>query len=128
MLAPAMPHFRRGAIYSHERLYPTGEGGAAARESCRSVSPNEHKRAALLCDALLNEGMWGEDMIRLEIDPERVWSLSDNGKQILMELPPLLLPGHDEAILVRMRFNAEIIDGFLERLTSLRSMVLPART
>jgi hypothetical protein len=45
-----------------------------------------------------------------------------------MELPPLLLPGHDEAILVRMRFNAEIIDGFLERLTSLRSMVLPART
>lgn len=62
----------------------------------------------------------------LEIDPERVWTLSDNGKQILMELPPMLLPGHDETILVRMRFNAEIIDGFLERLTSLRSMMLSA--
>ena len=64
----------------------------------------------------------------LEIDPERVWSLSDNGKQILMELPPLLLPGQDEAILVTMRFNAEIIDGFLERLTSLRSMMVSAPT
>lgn len=62
----------------------------------------------------------------LEIDPERVWTLSDNGKQVLMELPPMLLPGHDEAILVRMRFNAEIIDGFLERLTALRSMMLSA--
>jgi hypothetical protein len=70
--------------------------------------------------------MWGENAMPLEIDPERVWTLSDNGKQILMELPPLLLPGHDEAILVRMRFNAEIIDGFLERLTALRSMMLSA--
>ena len=60
----------------------------------------------------------------LEIDPERVWTLSDDGKQILMELPPLLLPGHDEAILFRMRFGAEIIDGFLERLTALRSTML----
>ena len=64
----------------------------------------------------------------LEIDPERVWSLSDNGKQILMELPPLLLPGHDEAILITMRFDAEIIDEFLQRLTSLRSMMLSAPT
>ena len=70
--------------------------------------------------------MWGENAMPLEIDPERVWTLSDNGKQILMELPPLLLPGHDEPILVRMRFNAEIIDGFLERLTALRSMMLSA--
>ena len=90
------------------------------------MSPNEHKRAASFCGALLNEGMWGVNTMPLEIDPERVWTLSDNGKQILMELPPLLLPGHDEPILVRMRFNAEIIDGFLERLTSLRSMMLSA--
>jgi hypothetical protein len=87
------------------------------------VSPNEHKRAASFCDALLNEGMWGENAMPLEIDPERVWTLSDNGKQVLMELPPLLLPGHDEAILVRMRFDAETIDGFLERLAWLRSMM-----
>ena len=121
-----MPHFRRGAIFptsscirrAKEALRPAGLAGP--------VSPNEHKRAASFCDALLNEGMWGENAMPLEIDPERVWTLSDNGKQILMELPPLLLPGHDEAILVRMRFNAEIIDGFLERLTALRSMMLSA--
>ena len=62
----------------------------------------------------------------LEIDPERVWTLSENRKQVVMELPPLLLPGHDEAFLVRMRFDAEVIDGFVDRLTSLRSMMLAA--
>jgi hypothetical protein len=45
-----------------------------------------------------------------------------------MELPPLLFPGHDEAFLVRMRFDARTIDGFLERLTLLRSKMLPAPT
>ena len=64
--------------------------------------------------------------MRLEIDPESVWTLSDNCMQVLMELPPLLLPGHDETFVVRMRFDATIIDGFLERLTTLRSMMLPA--
>jgi hypothetical protein len=87
------------------------------------VSPNEHKRAASFYDALLNEGMWGENTMPLEIDPERVWTLSDDRMQVLMDLPPLLLPGHDEPIHVRMRFDAEIIDGFLERLTWLRSMM-----
>ena len=90
------------------------------------MSPNEHKRAASFCDALLNEGMWGVKTMPLEIDPERVWTLSDNGKQVLMELPPLLLPGHDEPILVRMRFDAETVDSFLERLTWLRSMMSSA--
>jgi hypothetical protein len=70
--------------------------------------------------------MWGEETMPLEIDPETVWTLSDDRKQVLMELPPLLLPGQDETILVRMRFDVEVIDGFLERLTSLRSMMLSA--
>jgi hypothetical protein len=62
----------------------------------------------------------------LEVDPERVWSLSENRRQVVMELPPLLFPGDDEPVLVRMRFDAETIDGFLERLAFLRSMMLPA--
>jgi hypothetical protein len=90
------------------------------------VSRNEHKHAASFYDALLNEGMWGEKTMPLEIDPERVWTLSDDRMQVLMDLPPLLLPGHDETILVRMRFDAETIDGFLERLTWLRSMMSSA--
>ena len=56
------------------------------------------------------------------------WTLSENRSQVLMELPPLLLPGHDEAVVVRLRFDARIVDGFLERLTSLRSMMLPGET
>lgn len=62
----------------------------------------------------------------VEVDPDRVWTLSENRKQVVMELPPLLLPGHDEAFLVRMRFDAEVIDGFLDRLASLRSKMLVA--
>lgn len=89
------------------------------------MSPNEHKRDATFCDALFNEGMWGKQTMPLEIDPEGVWTLSENRMQVVMELPPLLLPGHDEAFIVRMRFDAKIIDGFLERLTSLRSMMPP---
>ncbi len=62
----------------------------------------------------------------LEVDPERVWTLSENRMRVVMELPPLLFPGHDEPVLVRMRFDAETVDGFLERLTLLRSMMLTA--
>jgi hypothetical protein len=60
----------------------------------------------------------------LEIDPERVWTLSENRTQVLMELPPLLLPGQEETIVVRLRFDAEIVDGFLDRLAVLRSRML----
>lgn len=88
------------------------------------MSPNEHKRTASLCGALLNERMWSEKAMPLGIDPEKVWTLSEDRMQIVMELPPLLLPGHDEGFLVRMRFDAEVIDAFVERLTCLRSMML----
>jgi len=64
--------------------------------------------------------------MRLEIDPDSIWTLSDDRRQVLLELPPLLLPGHDEAVVVRMRFDAAIIDGFLERLTLLRSRMVPS--
>jgi hypothetical protein len=73
-----------------------------------------------------NEGVWSKETMPLEIDPERVWTLSEDRRQVLMELPPLLLPGHDETVVVRLRFDAETIDGFLKRLTSLRSSMLPA--
>jgi hypothetical protein len=62
----------------------------------------------------------------LKIDPERVWALSENRRQVLMELPPLLLPDQHETVIVRLRFDAETIDGFLQRLTLLRSRMLPA--
>lgn len=81
------------------------------------------RRFALLS---LNEGVWGKRTMPLEIDPERVWTLSETRRQVLMELPPLLLPGQDETVIVRLRFDAETIDGFLERLTLLRSRMLSA--
>jgi len=67
----------------------------------------------------------GKETMPLEIDPERVWTLSENRRQVVMELPPLLLPDQDDAVIVRLRFDAETIDGFVQRLTLLRSRMLP---
>ena len=62
----------------------------------------------------------------LEIDPERVWTLSEDRRQVVMELPPLVLPGQDDTVVVRLRFDAETVDHFVQRLTLLRLRMLPA--
>lgn len=95
----------------------------AAAVRCLRMDTSALRRFALLS---LNEGVWGKRTMPLEIDPERVWTLSETRRQVLMELPPLLLPGQDETVIVRLRFDAETIDGFLERLTLLRSRMLSA--
>ena len=43
-----------------------------------------------------------------------------------MELPPLVLPGQDDTVVVRLRFDAETVDHFVQRLTLLRLRMLPA--
>ena len=74
----------------------------------------------------LNEGVWGKETMPLEIDPERVWTLSEDRRQVVMELPPLVLPGQDDTVVVRLRFDAETVDHFVQRLTLLRLRMLPA--
>lgn len=124
--APAMfPRLREAQ--SQPLFYPTAAGDAAcsAARPCGVFEWTQARPAVLRCP-LSTRGVWGKGTMPLEIDPERIWMLSENRRQVVMELPPLLLPGQDDTVVVRLRFDAEIIDGFLQRLTLLRSRMLPA--
>ena len=60
----------------------------------------------------------------IEIDPVKMWTLSEDARQICLELPPLLIDT-GEPVRVRMRFDADTIDGIMERLTVLRTRMVP---
>ena len=60
----------------------------------------------------------------IEIDPVEMWTLSEDAGQICLELPPLLIDA-GEPVRVRMRFDANTIDGILARLTDLRMRMVP---
>jgi len=66
----------------------------------------------------------GADM-PIEIDPVEMWTLSEDARRIFLELPPLVLAETGEPVRVRMRFDADTIDGILERLTVLRMRMVP---
>ena len=58
-------------------------------------------------------------------DPETMWTLSADRKTARLALPPLPLAGMREPFRVFMDFDAGTIDATLERLTILRSQMLP---
>ena len=58
------------------------------------------------------------------IDPVKMWTLSEDARQICLELPPLQIDT-GEPVRVRMRFDADTIDGIMERLTVLRTRMMP---
>lgn len=62
--------------------------------------------------------------IAIEIDPVKMWTLSEDARQICLELPPLPIDT-GEPVRVGMRFDADTIDGIMERLTVLRMTVVP---
>ena len=61
----------------------------------------------------------------IEIDPVKMWTLSEDARKICLELPPLVLAETGEPVRVRMRFDADTIDGIMERLTVLRTRMVP---
>lgn len=56
----------------------------------------------------------------IDVDPVEMCTLSEDTKRIHLELPAFRLAETGEPVRVRMRFDAETIDGILERLTVLR--------
>ena len=55
-----------------------------------------------------------------------IWTLSRDRKTVRMALPPLPLPGMPEPIMLLMDIKAQTVDAMIERLTILRSQMLPA--
>jgi hypothetical protein len=69
--------------------------------------------------------MTKEDMRPIVAEHEFMWTLSADRKTVRLALPPLSLDGIPEPITIHMNFDAEMVDAILERLTILRSRMLP---
>jgi hypothetical protein len=64
------------------------------------------------------------DMLAVDV----TWSLSDNRKNVRLQLPSLTLDGIPEPLRIQLSFDAEKVDEILQRLTMLRAKMLPAPT
>jgi hypothetical protein len=65
------------------------------------------------------------DQISVHAAPEQMWTLSSDRKQVRMEVPLLSLEGMSEPLRIHLEFDAETADAILDRLTVLRSQMLP---
>jgi hypothetical protein len=70
--------------------------------------------------------MTTNDMMQFEAEPEQMWTLSDDRELVRLALPALPLEGLPEPLRVHLDFTADAVDEILERLTELRSRMLPA--
>ena len=66
-----------------------------------------------------------EGMRPIVAEHEFMWTLSADRKTVRLALPPLLFDGIPERITIYMNCDAETVDAMLERLTILRSQMLP---
>jgi hypothetical protein len=66
-----------------------------------------------------------DDMRPIVAEHEFMWTLSADRKTVRLALPPLSLDGIPEPVTIHMNFDAGAVDAMLERLTILRSRMLP---
>lgn len=71
--------------------------------------------------------MTDEAMMPIEAD-QTTWTLSAHRTAVRLTLPPLPLGGLPESLKIHIEFDATTIDAMLERLTILRSQMLPPIT
>jgi hypothetical protein len=57
---------------------------------------------------------------------DQMWTLSPDRRQVRMEVPLLSIDGMLEPLRIHLDFDAETADAILDRLTVLRSQMLPA--
>jgi hypothetical protein len=62
-----------------------------------------------------------------DMPAERMWTLSGDRETVRLQLPPLPIAGMPEPLRVHLDFDAEMVDEILQRLTVLRSQMLPSR-
>ena len=57
--------------------------------------------------------------------PENIWTLTPNRKNVRLTVPPVTLSGSAEPLELFLDFDAESVDAVIDRLTVLRSHMLP---
>jgi hypothetical protein len=66
-----------------------------------------------------------EDEMPFEMSPTAMWQLLDE-RTVRMQVPPLPLEGMIEPLCIHLDFDTEMVDEIMQRLTVLRSQMLPA--
>ena len=66
-----------------------------------------------------------EKMMPVRANQATMWALSADRKTVRLAVPPLRLAGMPEPLAVYMDFDAKTVDAMLERLTILRTQMLP---
>ena len=64
-------------------------------------------------------------MMPFAVEPATMWTLGKDRKSIRFAVPPLWLAGMPEPIHAFVEFDAKTVDAIVERLTILRSQMLP---
>jgi hypothetical protein len=66
-----------------------------------------------------------EQMMPIRARQATMWTLSADRKLVRLTVPPLRIEGIPTPLAVYMAFDAVTVDAMLERLTILRSQILP---
>jgi len=66
-----------------------------------------------------------EQTMPVRANQATMWTLSADRKTVRLAVPPLRLAGMPEPLAVYMDFDAKSVDAMLERLSVLRSQMLP---
>jgi hypothetical protein len=66
-----------------------------------------------------------EDKMPVRANQATMWTLSADRKLVRLAVPPLRIAGMPEPLAVYMDFDAKTVDAMLERLSILRSRMLP---
>jgi hypothetical protein len=69
-----------------------------------------------------------KDMMPIAADQALVWTLRPSRRLVRMQLPDLPIAGLPEPLRVVMDFDALTVDAIIERLSLLRTQMLPKRT
>ena len=65
------------------------------------------------------------EMMPVKASQATMWTLSEDRWLVRLVVPPLPIAGMPEPLAVYMDFNAKSVDAMIERLTVLRSQMLP---
>jgi hypothetical protein len=66
-----------------------------------------------------------QDTMPLKTSQTTMWTVSEDRKTVRLALPPLPIAGMPAPLALFMDFDAKTVDAMLERLSILRSQMLP---
>jgi len=66
------------------------------------------------------------DDVLFRVTANRMWTLSNDNETLHLQLPPVSIAGISRPLNLGLNFDAAMVDEIIDRLTLLRSQMLPA--